>query len=185
MRRTTAIADADVLARDASLFFCSGVAVREKGGVQSGAVFVFNERSMIMNCSLYSSRTSCQCCGRFLKTVQVVVDGGEVVLLVPERVFDNFETLCLCIAQSIPVSSTNETVWIQSGLTSTARYQLRTTTGNPVYSYQLKSRTLYKIIANSANNDFVINPRYLCKTINILPQTPPTVETAEKGGKVK
>ncbi len=138
-----------------------------------------------MNCSLYSPHTGCRRCGRFLKTVQVVVDGGEVVLLVPERVFDNFETLCLCIAQSIPVSSTNETVWIQSGLTSTARYQLRTTTRNPVYSYQLKSRTLYKIIANTADNDFVIHPRYLCKTTDILPQTPPAAEAAEKGGKVK
>ena len=52
-----------------------------------------------MNCSLYSPHTGCRRCGRFLKTVEVVADGGEVVLLVPERVFDNFETLCLCIAK--------------------------------------------------------------------------------------
>lgn len=72
-----------------------------------------------MRCSFYSMNTGCNCCNNFLKTNQVVVDGGEVVLMVKERVFDNYETVCLCITQSIPTSNTEEAVYIQSGLTNT------------------------------------------------------------------
>lgn len=57
-------------------------------------------------------------------------------------------------------------------------------TGETVFSYQLRPRTLYKIIANTNEQGFVINPKYLCHTTNILTQsTPATV--AEKGGKAK
>jgi hypothetical protein len=137
-----------------------------------------------MRCSFYSMNTGCNCCNNFLKTNQVVVDGGEVVLMVKERVFDNYETVCLCITQSIPTSNTEEAVYIQSGLTNTNRFPLRTTTGETVYSYQLRPRTLYKIIADTNEPGFVINPKYLCHTTNILTQsTPATV--AEKGGKAK
>ena len=46
MQRTTAIADADALARN-NEFIYSGVAVKEKGGVQSGAVFCFKSKGVL------------------------------------------------------------------------------------------------------------------------------------------
>lgn len=133
-----------------------------------------------MNCTNYSKRTGCRCCQNFLKTQQVVVDGGNIVLLVAEDVFDNFESLCLCIAQSIPSSSENQPVFIQSGITNTTRYPLLTTEGATVYSYQLRPRTLYKIMANTAAGGFMIRAKYLCKTTNILNRTPTTA--AVRGG---
>ena len=95
-----------------------------------------------MNCTNYSKRTGCRCCDNFLKTQQVVVDGGNIVLLVPDRVFENFESLCLCIAQRIPVSNENQPIFIQSGITNTTRYPLLTTEGQTVYSYQLRPRRM-------------------------------------------
>lgn len=133
-----------------------------------------------MNCVNYSKHTGCRCCQNFLKTKEVVVDGGNIILLVPERVFENFESLCLCIAQKIPTSSENQPVFIQSGIANTARYPLLTTEGQTVYSYQLRPRTLYKIMANKDAGAFMIRARHLCKTTNILNRTPTTVTT--RGG---
>ena len=133
-----------------------------------------------MNCANYSKHTGCRCCEHFLKTQQVVVDGGNIVLLVPERVFENFESLCLCIAQRIPTSSENQPVFIQSGITNTTRYPLLTTEGQTVYSYQLRPRKLYKIMANREAGAFMIRAKYLETSTNILNRTPATTPT--RGG---
>lgn len=130
-----------------------------------------------MNCANYSKSTGCRCCQNFLKTQQVVVDGSNIVLLVPERVFENFEPLCLCIAQRIPASSENQPVFIQSGITNTTRYPLLTTEGQTVYSYQLRSRKLYKIMANRDAGAFMIRPKYLETSTNILNRTSTTAPT--------
>lgn len=133
-----------------------------------------------MNCVNYSKHTGCRCCQSFLKTKEVVVDNGNIVLLVPDRVFENFESLCLCIAQSIPTSSENQPVFIQSGITNTTRYPLLTTEGQTVYSYQLRPRVLYKIMANTSAGAFMIRTKHLCKGTNILNRTPATA--AVRGG---
>lgn len=121
-------------------------------------------------CNTLSSR--CGCCGHFLKALDVVVDGGEIVLLVRQQIFDNYDRYILCITKPIPATSTEETVYIQPGISTTNRYQLRTTDGNPVYAHQLCPRTPYPVTVATGENGFVVNPKHLKHTTQIL--TPPT-----------
>lgn len=104
----------------------------------------------------------------FIKTIAVIVDGGEVVLVVPPQLFDDGEQIRLCIAQTIPVVGAEENVYIQSGYTGENRFEIRTNTGEAVYSAQLRSRTIYPMTASSNQNGFIINPRYLCHNGTIL-----------------
>lgn len=124
-------------------------------------------------------RELCPIPPKFVKTIAVIVDGGEVVLVVPPQIFDDGEQIRLCIAQCIPTVDAEETVYIQAGYTGENRFDIRTNAGNSVYSTQLRSRTVYPITASSNEGGFIINPRYLCHNGTILTRaTPP----ANNGG---
>lgn len=110
----------------------------------------------------------------FIKTIAVIVDGGEVVLVVPPQVFDNGEQIRLCIAQNIPLVTSEETVYIQAGYTGENRFQITTSTGEQVYSMQLCSRTIYPMTASTNNGGFIVNPRYLRHSGEILTKVAPT-----------
>ncbi|MEQ2424509.1 hypothetical protein [Enterocloster hominis (ex Hitch et al. 2024)] len=122
---------------------------------------------------------------QLLKTVEVAVDGGEIVLVVPRAIFSNYENVLLCITQSIPYSADNESVYIQAGYSvggsSPERYQIRDTNGNTVYSYQLRPRKLYRLIANQNEEGFVINPCNLEHNGTILARVAPTTPPANSG----
>ena len=121
------------------------------------------------------SNYNCRKCKSFFKTFQVLVDGDDVILSVPARVFESYERLMLCIAQPIPATSTTQAVFIQSG---TTRYPLTTTAGTAVNSFQLKCRKAYPIIAIPTPAGFVISERYLSYnspiTAEATPDTPTT-----------
>lgn len=110
----------------------------------------------------------------FIKTIAVIVDGGEVVLVVPPQVFDNGQQIRLCIAQNIPLVTSEETVYIQAGYTDEHRFEIRTTTGEQVYSMELCSRTIYPMTADANSGGFIINPRYLRHAGEILTKVAPT-----------
>lgn len=121
---------------------------------------------------------------QFLRTVEVVVDGGEIVLIVPPTVFENYENVILCIAQPVPFSTANEAVYVQAGYATgsnePARLQIRDTAGNTVNSYQLRSHKLYRLIASSNEGGFVISPRCLEQSGDILSQNVPVTPPANQ-----
>lgn len=121
---------------------------------------------------------------QFLRTVEVVVDGGEVVLIVPPTVFENYENVILCIAQPIPFSTADEAVYVQAGYetgsSEIARLQIRDTAGNTVNSYQLRSHKLYRLIASSNEGGFIISPRCLEQSGDILTRTAPVTPPANQ-----
>lgn len=127
---------------------------------------------------------------KIVKSQAVFVDGGDLIIVVPPQIFDDGQVIKLCITKCIPQSSTGEVVYLQAGYTATNRFPIRTNSGNDVYSLQLRTRTLYPLIASSATNDFILNERYLCHTGTILaPPSPPAVSNipanngnVQKGG---
>lgn len=122
----------------------------------------------------------CQPEPKIVKSQAVFVDGGDVIIVVPPQIFDDGQVIKLCITKCIPQSSTGEIVYLQAGYTDANRFPIRTNSGNDVYSLQLRTRTLYPLIASSATNDFILNERYLCHTGTILtpPPTPVTPEVS-------
>lgn len=131
---------------------------------------------------------SCNHCDNFVKTLQVTSENGQIILTIPEIVLENYQRIMLCIAQSIPATSTAETVAIQIGSAATNRYPLQTTEGADVYSYQLQSRKAYPITVSSDNSQFVLHPSKLKKSTKVLTtptsNTPPTnaaVNSTKKG----
>lgn len=127
----------------------------------------------------------CNCCENFMRTIAVFLDGSDLVLVVPERTFENYERLCLCIAQSIPATSTQTPVEIQSGYSATpTRYPLLDIAGNPIYSYQLRCRRKYPVTVSTATPSLVIHQKHLEKSSSVLGggSTPSTASATTKSG---
>lgn len=141
-----------------------------------------------MSCMCNKPCSSCGRCSQMLKTKDIFVSGNNVVLLVPNRVFENFERLMLCICQCFPNLTGNETVVIQSGINSAVRYPLVTPAGTGVSIYQLCRRKPIPVTVSTTLNAFVVNEKCLKVGTDILPRTAApattneTVTVSAKGG---
>lgn len=139
-----------------------------------------------MACRLYDNGGyGCGACKHFVKTTAVTLVDSVLVLNIPQKTYNNHETVCICVAQTIPDVTSAQTVAITIG-TSTTQYPLRTTCGNNVHADQIRSRRVYHTHVATDIPVFVVNPCELCATgfnFPTIPVAPATVTTNTRAAK--
>lgn len=125
------------------------------------------ERRNSMSCEFF---TGCGCggCCHFVRTTSITQSGSIMSLKIPARDLKNKEKLCICLAQSIPVSTTPFNVPV-SVVVGSATLPLYTSCGNRVYADQLRSRRVLHLNTATDVPSFTVNPKELCCTSHPFP----------------
>lgn len=120
-----------------------------------------------------------------MRTLAVFIENNELVLIIPNRNYENLARLGLCIVHNIPASNTPIPVVVQFGYSSTAvRYQLLDIQGAPVMHYQIRCRRRYPLTVSTTTSSFVVHPCCLESTTAVLPTNATVaVAVARSGGK--
>lgn len=114
-----------------------------------------------------------------IKTIASDIVNGTLYLLLKRTIFDNGYRFGLVICCNIPKDAGAIPVNISVGIGPNATsYPLITTDGNKVLAYQLKSRCRIPVTVSTSQGAFLVNPRYLCHTSNILPTTSSTTPSS-------
>lgn len=105
----------------------------------------------------------CNNCKNFAKSVAVFLDGTDMIIVIPTATYETYGRICLCIAQSIPATSTATPVFVQLGYTATpVRFPLLSNDGTtPIYSYQLRCRRKYEAVIGADSASLIVQPRQL------------------------
>lgn len=122
-----------------------------------------------MNCNF---NTNCQCnnCSNFVKTTDVAVVGGNLVLTIPSMSLCNCKNLCLMIAQTIPNTiTTNTKVVIQIGTGGISYSIITPCCANNLYADQLNFGKTYSFKFGTDTLFFIYKGGWrLCKTAHIF-----------------
>lgn len=132
---------------------------------------------------------NCRLCNRLILSQDLVYDPTEDALQVnlPANSYGNGERYCIVIAQSIPDDTTvNAQVVFTIGADDTTTYPFINRNGTPIYASQLRTRTIYPTVVNTAVETGVFRyvgnrclPSNSTTTIQALPV--PTTTTVPGG----
>ncbi len=128
----------------------------------------------------------CCTCRNFVKTTSVALTGDVLTLTIPEKIYQNKQCACICIAQALPEGLTGtQTVAILIG-SSTTQYPLREKNGNAVYADQIRSRRIYCTTVATDIPGFVVkNTQTLCPTTHVFNNIPTASVPTETAKGVK
>lgn len=120
----------------------------------------------------------CNCSQNTILTTAVAVSGTNLVLTIPNGVYNNCYNFVLRLAQDIPMAATNlMPVVIQIGA-GTTLYPMRQKSGHNVYATQLRTRRNYLIHTAADTATFTLIHGFLNNcNCGIVPSLPVAATT--------
>lgn len=114
---------------------------------------------------------NCNSCNHFVKSTALTLTGSTLYITLPTQTYNNNETYCVVITQTIPTGVTSSTP-LNITINGT-NYTIITTDGHFMYADQLVCRKLFKFRVAADSSLFVINSCNLRCSSTFLPETLP------------
>ncbi len=92
---------------------------------------------------------NCKLCDRFVMTQSVTFTGGNLILNLPERAYNNRCKYCIVIAQALPDTTTINAPVVFTIGTGTTQYPFNTRCCVGITACQIHTRRIYPAIVNT------------------------------------
>lgn len=98
---------------------------------------------------------NCKLCNKFILSQSITFSGGNLVVNLPQNVYDNCQKYCIVLAQSIPATTTINAPVVFTIGTGTTQYPFVNCDCTPVLASQVRTRRVYPTRVNTAVNSGV------------------------------
>ena len=98
---------------------------------------------------------NCKLCNKFILSQSITFSGDNLVVNLPQNVYDNCQKYCIVLAQSIPTTTTINAPVVFTIGTETTQYPFVNCDCTPVLASQVRTRRVYPTRVNTAVNSGV------------------------------
>lgn len=95
-------------------------------------------------------KNNCKLCDRLIISQSITFSGGNLVVNLPQRAYNNNCSYCIVLAQNIPDEATINAPVVFTIGTSTTTYPFLNCNCSPILASQVRTRTKYKVCVSTS-----------------------------------